>query len=109
MQTPLVYGDYLYTCQINGVLSCYEAKTGKRAYQVRLGDGATGFSASAVATGGKLYYTSEEGDVYVVKADPEFQQLGKNSMGEVCMATPAISQGVLYFRTRSYLVAIREK
>ena len=109
MQTPLVYGDYLYTCQINGVLSCYEAKTGKRAYQVRLGDGGTGFSASAVATGGKLYYTSEDGDVYVVKADPEFQQLGKNSMGEVCMATPAISQGVLYFRTRSYLVAIREK
>jgi outer membrane protein assembly factor BamB len=109
MQTPLIYGDYLYTCQINGVLSCYEAKTGKRAYQVRLGDGGTGFTASSVASGGKLYYTSEEGDVYVLKAGSEFQQLGKNSVGEVCMATPAISEGVLYFRTRSRLVAIRER
>jgi outer membrane protein assembly factor BamB len=49
MQTPLVYGDYLYTCQIDGVLSCYEASTGKRMYQARLGAGGTGFTASGVA------------------------------------------------------------
>jgi outer membrane protein assembly factor BamB len=109
MQTPLVYGDYFYTCQINGVLGCYEANTGKRMYQTRLGTGATGFTASGVAADGKLYYTSEEGDVYVVKPGPQFQLLATNSMGEVCMATPAISEGVLYFRTRANLVAIREK
>jgi outer membrane protein assembly factor BamB len=109
MQTPLVYGGYLYSCQINGVLSCYEANTGKRMYQTRLGTGATGFTASAVAADGKLYYTSEEGDIYVVKPGPQFQLLATNSMDEVCMATPAISEGVLYFRTRTNLVAIREK
>ena len=109
MQTPLVYGDYLYVCQDSGVLSCYQAATGKRMYQARLGTGGTGFTASGVAGDGKLYYTSEEGDVYVVKAGPEFQVLATNSMGEVCMATPAISEGILYFRTRSNLVAIREK
>jgi hypothetical protein len=109
MQTPLVYGDYLYSCQINGVLSCYEAHTGKRMYQTRLGTGATGFTASGVAADGKLYYTSEEGDVYVVKPGPQFQLLATNSMGEVCMATPAISEGVLYFRTQAHLVAVREK
>lgn len=109
MQTPLAYGEYLYICQDNGVLSCYEINSGKRLYQMRLGTGATGFTASGVAADGKLYYTSEEGDVYVVKAGPQFQLLATNSMGEVCMATPAISDGVLYFRTQSHLAAIREK
>jgi outer membrane protein assembly factor BamB len=109
MQTPLVYGDYMYICQDNGVLSCYEANTGIRIYQRRLGMGATGFTASGVAADGKLYYTSEEGDVYVVKPGPQFELLATNSMGEVCMATPAISEGVMYFRTRANLVAIREK
>ena len=45
MQTPLVYGDYLYACQNNGVLSCYDARTGERQYQHRLSRG-TGFTAS---------------------------------------------------------------
>ncbi|HTY63153.1 MAG TPA: PQQ-binding-like beta-propeller repeat protein [Acidobacteriota bacterium] len=109
MQTPIVYGGYLYVCQDSGVLSCYEANTGKRVYQTRLGSGATGFSASGVAADGKLYYTSEEGDVYVVKAGPPFQLLATNPIGEICMATPAISEGVLYFRTQAHLVAIRQK
>jgi outer membrane protein assembly factor BamB len=106
MQTPMIYGDYLYSCQINGILSCYEAKTGKLVYQERLGTGRTGFTASPVAADGKLYFTSEEGDVYVVKAGPEFKILATNSMGEVCMATPAISEGTLFFRTQGHLVAI---
>jgi outer membrane protein assembly factor BamB len=109
MQTPLVYGDFLYTCQIDGVLSCYEASTGKRMYQTRLGTGGTGFTASGVAADGKLYYTSEDGDVYVVAPGPQFKLLATNSMGEVCMATPAISEGVLYFRTSTSLIAVREK
>jgi hypothetical protein len=106
IQTPLVYGDYLYNCRDNGVLTCYEAKTGKQVYQERLGTGRTGFSASAVAADGKLYYTSEEGDVFVVRAGPTFEVLGINPMGEVCMATPALSEGALFFRTQGHLVAI---
>jgi outer membrane protein assembly factor BamB len=109
MQTPLVYGDYLYSCQINGVLSCYEAKTGKMLYNERLGTGRTGFTASPVAADGKLYFASEDGDVYVVKTGPEFKVLATNPMGEVCMATPAISEGILYFRTQGNLVAIGGK
>lgn len=109
MQTPLVYGDYLYNCRDNGVLSCYDAKSGERLYQERLGGGRTGITASAVAADGKLYYTGEFGDVFVVKAGPEFELLAENSMGEVCMATPAISGGVLYVRTQKHLVAIGAK
>jgi outer membrane protein assembly factor BamB len=109
MPTPLVYGDYLYLCRDNGVLSCYRAKTGERMYQERLGGGRTGFSASSVAADGKLYFTSEEGDVFVVRAGPRFELLATNSLDEVAMATPAISEGTLYFRTRSHLVAIAQQ
>lgn len=106
MQTPLVYGGYLYVCRDNGALSCYNARTGERQYEERLGSGRSGFSASMVASGGRIYVTSEDGDVYVVRAGPDFNVLQVNSMGEVCMATPAISEGMLYVRTRRHLVAI---
>jgi len=106
MQTPLVYGDYLYVCRDNGVLGCYEATTGKRVYQERLGTGRTGFTASAVAGDNKLYFTSEEGDVFVVQPGPTFKVLAQNTLGETCMATPALSEGRLYFHTREHLVAI---
>jgi outer membrane protein assembly factor BamB len=106
MQTPIVYGDVLYVCRDNGVLGAYDARSGQRHFQGRLGDGQTGFSASAVAADGRLYYTSEDGDVYVVKAGTQFEVLATNPLGEVAMATPAISEGVLFFRTRGHLTAI---
>jgi outer membrane protein assembly factor BamB len=106
MQTPLAYGDYLYSCRDNGVLSCYRAETGERLYQERLGLGTGGFSASPVAADGKIYFSSETGDVYVVRAGPVFELIAVNSFDEVVMATPAISEGTLYFRTRSNLIGI---
>jgi outer membrane protein assembly factor BamB len=106
MQTPLVVGDYLYSCRDNGVLSSFRAKTGEMLYRERLGSGSSGFSASPVAADGKIYFTSEEGRVHVVKAGPAFELLAVNDLGEVAMATPAVSGGVLYFRTRSSLLAV---
>ncbi len=106
MQTPLVYGEYLYNCRDNGALTCYRAKTGEVMYRERLAQGNTGFSASAVAADGKLYYTSEYGEIVVVKAGPEFEVLSRNDMDEICMASPAIADGVVYFRTRGHLVAV---
>jgi outer membrane protein assembly factor BamB len=108
MQTPLVVGDWLYMCHDSGALRCYAAETGEEQYAERLGDGKTGFTASGVAADGKLYFTSEVGGIHVVKAAPTFELLAVNEMGEECMATPAISEGVLYWRTRGHLVAIGE-
>ena len=107
MQTPLVYGDYLYCCRDNGVLSCFEAKTGKEVYQKRLGSGMTGFTASPVAADGKIYCVSEDGDVFVVKAGPTYELLAKNAIGEVVMATPAVSDGLLIFRGLHNVYAIK--
>lgn len=106
MQTPIVYVDWLFMCRDNGVLSCIEAKTGKQLFRERLGGGETGFTASGVGGDGKLYFTSEEGDVYVIKAGATFEQIAKNSLGEYCMATPAIAHGTIFFRTYRHVMAI---
>ena len=107
MQTPIVVGDHLFLCRDNGQVTCFDAKTGKRLGEQRLGDGRTGFSASPIAASDKLYFTSEEGQVYVVAADPKLAVLATNSLSELSMATPAVSNGTLFFRTRSHIVAIK--
>lgn len=106
MITPVVYGDLLYNAKNNGVLSCYDARTGQRMYQARLGGGTSGFTASPVAGDGKIYFASEDGDIFVVKAGPAFELLATNTMGDVCMASPAISGGFVYLRTKSQVVAV---
>ncbi len=110
MTTPIVYKGLLYCCANNGKLSCFEAKTGLLVYQQRLqlpgSKLSSAFSASPVAAADRIYFTGEKGNIYVVKAGTQFELLAVNRMGETCMATPAISQGVLFFRTRSHLVAV---
>lgn len=108
MPTPIVYGDLLYTCSNQGVLVAYNAKTGERVYQERLGGTGAAFTASPVASDGKIYMASEDGDVFVVKAGPKYELLSKNPVGEVMMATPAISDGVVIVRTVSHLYAFAD-
>ncbi len=108
MQTPLVYGEQLYACKDNGVLSCYTARTGELLYRERLGGGQTGFTASPVAADGKILLTSETGDIYVIKAGPQFELLATNAMGDICMATPAISGNMLIVRTKAFVYAIEK-
>jgi outer membrane protein assembly factor BamB len=104
--TPVIYGDRLYVCLNNGVLAAYDLKTGERAWQERIGGKGGAFSASPVAADGKIYLASEDGDVFVVKAGPAYELLATNPMGEVLMATPAISDGVIIVRGLKHLYAI---
>lgn len=104
--TPIVYDGLLYALTDNGILSAYDPKTGERIYQQRVAGGA-GFSASPVAANGRLYLSSEDGDVYVVKAGRTYELLGTNRMGEPLMATPAISGNTIFIRMVSSLVAVR--
>jgi outer membrane protein assembly factor BamB len=103
--TPIVYAGHLFTCSNNGVVSVYDAKTGARAGRGRVGDGGA-FSASPIAADGKLYLANEDGDIYVVRATPALEPLGKNSMKEVIMATPAISDGLIIVRTMGHVYGI---
>ena len=104
MQTPLLLDGLLYVSRWRGVLVCLRPETGETVYQKRLGAGA--FTSSPVGGNGKLYVASEEGEVYVVAAGEEFQILAENSLGEPTLASPAISQGVIYYRTSKSLIAI---
>ena len=106
MQTPIIVGNHLYGCYDLGILSCFDARTGTSHYQERLERGRTGFTASPVSDGNHLYFTSENGDVYVVPATDQFSIKSINELGETCLATPAISEGVLFFRTRHHLIAV---
>jgi outer membrane protein assembly factor BamB len=108
MPTPVVYGDLLYTCSNQGVLTAYNAITGERVYQERLGGKGGAFTASPVASDGKIYLSSEDGDVFVVKAGPKYELLSTNPVGEVMMATPAISDGLVIVRGHSNVYAFAE-
>jgi outer membrane protein assembly factor BamB len=106
--TPIAYGGYLYVCANRGLLTAYEARTGREVYKQRLG-GKDGYTASPVAADGRLYLTGEDGDVRVVKAGPVFELLSINPVGEACLATPAISDGMFFVRSQSAVFAFGGK
>jgi outer membrane protein assembly factor BamB len=105
ISTPVVYRGYIYLANYNGVLRCFDFKTGGKVFEERLGADAV-CSSSLVAADGKVYCPTEDGVVHVIKAGPKLEVLAKNELGDPCLATPAISQGVLYFRTAGSLMAI---
>jgi outer membrane protein assembly factor BamB len=109
MPTPLVYGEHLYVNANHGVMTVYQAKTGERVYQQRIGDKGGAYSASPIAANGKIYLTSEDGEIFVVKAGPKYELLSVNPMGEVLMATPAISDGMIIVRGQKHVFGIIEK
>ena len=105
ISTPVVYGDYIYLGNTNGVVRCLHAKTGDKLFEERLSPEAQIY-ASLVAADGKVFCPSLDGDVYVLKAGPKFQLLARNHMGEPCFATPAISKNLICFRTTESLIAV---
>jgi outer membrane protein assembly factor BamB len=94
--------------QNNGVLAAYNVRSGQRVYQERVGPGGS-FSASPVAADGKIYLSSEDGDIFVVKAGPAYELLSTNHMGQVLMATPAISGGTIIIRGLKDVFAIAQR
>jgi hypothetical protein len=78
-------------------------------FSERLSKGGEGFTASPVSDGRHLYFTSETGSVYVLPATDSFSIAATNRLRETCLATPAVSNGTMYFRTRSKLIAVGAK
>jgi outer membrane protein assembly factor BamB len=106
MPTPLLYRDALYVLSNAGLIDAYGLSTGEEIYRQRVEHGGSGFSASPVAADGRIYLSSEDGDMFVVRAGSTFELLGKNPMGEPLMATPAIAGGTMYVRGEKHLFAI---
>ena len=89
-----------------GIVSCLEVPNNKLHWQKRIGGN---FSASAVRAGETIYCVSVEGDVVVLAAKKEFEQLARIPLGDVCRSTPAIANGRMYLRTASHLYSLGGK
>ena len=108
--SPLIYGDYFYVLFDFGFLSCQNARTGQPVYEKQRirQEGTTSFTASPWAGNGKIFALSEDGDTFVFQAGPEYKLLHKNSLDEMCMATPAIAGDRLLIRTLTKLYCLRK-
>ena len=105
----ILVGDLLYLINdMQSILTVYEAATGKLVYQDRLGVAIReGFSASPVHVNGKIFFTNDDGQTFVVQAGRQFRLLRTNELGEQTLASPALVDGTWYWRTASSLRAIR--
>ena len=87
--SPILYRGILYTCNNNGILTAYRAETGEQLSIIRLSPTTASFSASPVAADGKLYFASETGDVYILRAGPEPEPPNGLKKGYVAFTLPA--------------------
>jgi outer membrane protein assembly factor BamB len=106
--SPLLYKERLYFIRDNGILSVFDAKTGERLYRARIGGGGHTFASSPWATDGKVFFLSEDGDTFVMRAGATYEETGKNSLGEMSLASPAISSDSFFIRTKTKLYRISE-
>jgi outer membrane protein assembly factor BamB len=108
MHTLLLYKNHLYNVNWNGVLVCLDPLTGQEIYNAKLGK-TKSFIASPVASDGKIYIVDEEGTVYIVEDGNEFKLLAEIPMNDICLTAPAITDGMIIFRTQKYLIAVGKK
>ncbi len=109
--SPLLYGDYLYMVNdMASIATMYAAATGTVVWQGRLGDShREGFSASPIGVNGKVFFTNDFGETFVLKAGPEFELLHVNRLNARTLASPALVDGTWYVRTDRELIAIGQQ
>lgn len=108
MHTLLLYNNHLYNVNWNGVVICLDPLTGKEIYNAKLGSSKS-FIASPVASDGKIYIVDEEGTVYIIKGGDTFILLAEIPMNDNCLTAPALTDGMIFFRTQKYLIAVGKK
>ena len=106
--SAIVVDEYLFMMNdMMSIVTNYEAATGKLVYQGRLGRASReGFSASPVALDGKVFFTNDGGQTFVLEVGAEFKLLHVNELNARTLASPALVDGKWYFRTDSELIAI---
>lgn len=93
--TPLVHDGKIYAMSRN-ILRCGELSSGKQLWDLRVNGP---FSASPILADGKLYLANEDGKVIVVQIAPEPKIIATNDLKDTLLATPAVADGALFFRS----------
>ena len=104
MHTMLLYRNRLYNVNWNGSVNCLDPLTGKEIYEAKLGQ-TRSFIASPVASDGKIYIVDEEGMIYIIQDGDTFKLLAEIPLNDICMTAPAITDGMIFFRTQKHLIA----
>ena len=108
IHTMLLYHNKLYNVSWNGVINCLDPFTGKEIYNAKLGKSES-FIASPVASDGKIYIVNETGTLYIIGDGPAFKVLKQIPFNDICMTAPAITDGMIFFRTQQFLFAAGKK
>jgi outer membrane protein assembly factor BamB len=109
LPSPVAYEGGVYALTETGILSRFDAKTGKLTYRTRIDPAATAFTTSPWAYNGKLFCLSEEGQTFVIAAGEQFRLLHVNELDDMAQASPALVGERLLIRTEHPLYSIRRR
>ncbi len=109
MPSPIVVDNVLYFLKSNsGILSAFDAKTGKPLFQNQRLEGVANVFASPVSAAGRIYIPGQDGGTIVFKTGPSFEVVATNHLDDGFDASPALADGELFLRGRKFLYAIGE-
>jgi outer membrane protein assembly factor BamB len=109
LPTPVAYEGAVYSLTETGILTRFDAKTGKVTYKTRIDPAATAFTTSPWAYNGKLFCLSEEGQTFVIATGGQFKLMGVNELDDMALASPALVGERLLIRTEHRLYSIRRR
>jgi len=104
--SPVVINDYLLVADDRGTANCFEAKTGNRLWNERLGKH---YSASLITAGGLVYFLADDGITKIIRPGEKLAVVAENALGESCFASPALSDGQLFVRSEQSLYCIGQR
>jgi outer membrane protein assembly factor BamB len=107
--SPLHYRGRIYVVNDNGILTVFDARSGERLYRARVGGGGFTFSSSPWAYAGHVFFLSEDGETFVATEGAAYEEVGRNPLEEMTLASPAIAGDSLYIRTQSKLYRLSER
>lgn len=100
--SPVVYNGTVFFVKNGGIVSSLDAETGELLKTARV-SGTANYYASPVAGDGKVYLLSQRGEISVISAKGEWEELAAAEFGEEAFATPALLDGEIYLRTAGHL------
>ena len=106
MSSPILVGGELYCVSDAGIVSCFDAASGKLHWRERIGGN---YLASPLYADGKLYFSNWEGKTTVLEPGRKFNRLAENQLEGPLAATPAIADSAIYLRTDTHLYCIRKQ